>query len=55
MPDHPMDATSWPALLGALISGRALSAAEAGWAMGEIMEGAATPAQIAGFGVALRM
>ncbi|HEY6276931.1 MAG TPA: anthranilate phosphoribosyltransferase [Streptosporangiaceae bacterium] len=50
-----MDAPSWPALLGALISGRALTAAEAAWAMGEIMEGAATPAQIAGFGVALRM
>src|SRR5262249_26039508 len=28
---------------------------EAAWAMSEIMEGAATPAQIAGFGVALRM
>jgi len=55
MPGHPVDAPSWPALLGALISGRALTAAEAGWAMGEIMEGAATPAQIAGFGVALRM
>ena len=55
MPGHPVDAPSWPALLGALISGRALTASEAGWAMGEIMEGAATPAQIAGFGVALRM
>ena len=55
MPGHPVDAPSWPALLGALIRGRALTAAEAGWAMGEIMEGAATPAQIAGFGVALRM
>src|SRR6516164_3611116 len=55
MPGHPVDAPSWPALLGALISGRALTAAEAGWAMGEIMDGAATPAQIAGFGVALRM
>jgi anthranilate phosphoribosyltransferase len=55
MPGHPMDAPSWPALLGALISGRALTAAEAGWAMAEIMAGAATPAQIAGFGVALRM
>ena len=54
MPGHPVDTPSWPALLGALIRGRALTAAEAGWAMGEIMEGAATPAQIAGFGVALR-
>jgi anthranilate phosphoribosyltransferase len=50
-----MDAPSWPALLGALVSGRALTTAEARWAMSEIMEGAATPAQIAGFGVALRM
>jgi anthranilate phosphoribosyltransferase len=51
-----MDArTTWPALLGALIRGETLSAEEAAWAMNEIMEGAATPAQIAGFGVALRM
>ncbi len=51
-----MDArTTWPALLGALIRGESLSAEEAAWAMNEIMEGAATPAQIAGFGVALRM
>jgi anthranilate phosphoribosyltransferase len=46
---------SWPALTGALIKGEALSAAETTWAMNEIMEGAATPVQIAGFGVALRM
>ncbi len=51
-----MDArTTWPALLGALIRGESLSAEEAAWAMNEIMEGAATPSQIAGFGVALRM
>jgi anthranilate phosphoribosyltransferase len=47
--------TTWPALIGALIKGETLSADETGWAMNEIMEGAATPAQIAGFGVALRM
>ena len=46
---------SWPSLLRALITGDSLSADEAGWAMNEIMEGAATPSQIAGFGVALRM
>jgi anthranilate phosphoribosyltransferase len=47
--------TSWPALIGALIKGETLAADETAWAMNEIMEGAATPAQIAGFGVALRM
>jgi anthranilate phosphoribosyltransferase len=47
--------TSWPALIGALIKGEALAADETAWAMNEIMEGAATPAQIAGFGVALRI
>jgi anthranilate phosphoribosyltransferase len=47
--------TSWPALIGALIKGESLTSAEAAWAMNEIMEGAATPTQIAGFGVALRI
>ena len=47
--------TAWPALIGALIKGETLTADETAWAMGEIMEGAATPSQIAGFGVALRM
>jgi anthranilate phosphoribosyltransferase len=47
--------TTWPALLSALIKGETLTADEASWAMNEIMDGAATPAQIAGFGVALRM
>jgi anthranilate phosphoribosyltransferase len=46
---------AWPALIGALIKGETLTADETSWAMNEIMEGAATPAQIAGFGVALRM
>jgi anthranilate phosphoribosyltransferase len=47
--------TPWPALIGALVKGETLSSDEAAWAMNEIMEGAASPAQIAGFGVALRM
>jgi anthranilate phosphoribosyltransferase len=47
--------TSWPALIGALTKGETLTTDETAWAMNEIMEGAATPAQIAGFGVALRM
>ena len=51
-----MDArTTWPALLGALIRGDSLTADESEWAMNEIMDGAATPSQIAGFGVALRI
>jgi anthranilate phosphoribosyltransferase len=49
-----MDAPSWPALIRALIARQALTAEQAAWAMNEIMEGAAAPAQIAGFGVALR-
>jgi anthranilate phosphoribosyltransferase len=47
--------TTWPALTGALIRGETLSSDETAWAMAEIMEGAATPVQIAGFGVALRI
>jgi anthranilate phosphoribosyltransferase len=47
--------TTWPALLGALIKGEHMAAGEAAWAMNEIMDGAATSAQIAGFGVALRI
>ncbi|HEY2508533.1 MAG TPA: anthranilate phosphoribosyltransferase [Streptosporangiaceae bacterium] len=47
--------TTWPALLGALVRGEHLTADETAWAMGEIMDGAASPAQIAGFGIALRI
>jgi anthranilate phosphoribosyltransferase len=49
-----MDTPTWPALIRALIGKQALTAEQTAWAMNEIMEGAATPAQIAGFGVALR-
>jgi anthranilate phosphoribosyltransferase len=45
---------TWPDLLAALLRGDELSTADTGWAMGEIMSGAATPAQIAGFVTALR-
>src|SRR5207344_3402359 len=55
-PGGSMDSrTAWPALIGALIKGETLTGDETAWAMNEIMEGAATPTQIAGFGVALRM
>jgi anthranilate phosphoribosyltransferase len=45
---------TWPELIRALIGGQPLSASQTAWAMNEIMDGAASPAQIAGFGVALR-
>ena len=45
---------TWPALIGALVKGESLTTAETAWAMNEIMSGAATAVQIAGFGVALR-
>ncbi len=41
-------------MLGALVQRQDLSAGQTAWAMGEILEGAATPAQIAGLAVALR-
>ena len=49
-----VDGPTWPALIRALISGQPLSASQTAWAMNEIMDGAASPAQIAGFGVGLR-
>ncbi|MBK9181169.1 MAG: anthranilate phosphoribosyltransferase [Acidimicrobiales bacterium] len=45
----------WPAVLGSLTDGRDLSAGEAEAAMADVLDGAATPAQIAAFIVALRM
>jgi anthranilate phosphoribosyltransferase len=45
---------SWPEVLSALIAGRDLAADQSTWAMGEILAGEASPAQIAGFAVALR-
>jgi anthranilate phosphoribosyltransferase len=45
---------SWPALLTRLLRGEDLAAAEASWAMEQVMLGEATSAQIAGFVVALR-
>ncbi len=47
-------APSWPQLLTSLLRGDDLSADATAWAMGEIMAGEASPAQIAGFLVGLR-
>ncbi|QZY28031.1 anthranilate phosphoribosyltransferase [Nocardioides coralli] len=45
---------SWPEVLSALVAGTDLDAGQTAWAMGEIVTGEATPAQVAGFAVALR-
>lgn len=45
---------TWPTVLTALIEGKDLSVSQADWAMGEFMTGAATPAQMGGFLVALQ-
>ncbi|WP_344138328.1 anthranilate phosphoribosyltransferase, partial [Luedemannella flava] len=45
---------TWPSLLADLLAGRDLTADAAGWAMGEVVRGAAAPAQLAAFLVALR-
>ncbi len=49
-----MSDTNWPDLISALLAGNDLSAANTNWAMTQIMTEQATPAQIAGFAVALR-
>ena len=48
------DVPVWPALLAKLMRGEDLAPEEAGTALATILEGRATPAQIAGFAVALR-
>lgn len=45
---------TWPDLLAALLRGEDLTTEAAGWAMGEVMRGEASPVQLAGFLVALR-
>jgi anthranilate phosphoribosyltransferase len=45
---------TWPPLLQQLVAGVDLSAEDTAWAMDQIMSGAASPARIAGFAVALR-
>ncbi|MGH3898297.1 MAG: anthranilate phosphoribosyltransferase, partial [Pseudonocardiaceae bacterium] len=49
------DACSWPVLLTRLLAGTDLDADDTAWAMDQVMAGAATPAQVAAFLVALRV
>ncbi|MCR2811464.1 MULTISPECIES: anthranilate phosphoribosyltransferase [Microbacterium] len=46
--------TSWPEILTTLLDDRDLSVSESTWAMRQVMTGAASPSQLAGFLVALR-
>ncbi|TWD83382.1 anthranilate phosphoribosyltransferase [Kribbella amoyensis] len=47
-------AQSWPQVLGPLLRHQDLDAAATAWAMEQILSGAASPAQLAGFVIALR-
>lgn len=49
------EANTWPRILARLTERQSLAPGGAGWAMNEIMAGSATPAQIAAFGVAMKM
>src|SRR5690348_17663875 len=51
---EPSGSHSWPEVLTTLVRGTDLTADQTAWAMDEILAGAATPVQIAGFAVALR-
>ena len=44
---------TWPIMLATLLRGENLAVSDASWAMNEIISGAATPSQLAGFLVAL--
>ncbi|MDZ7884298.1 MAG: anthranilate phosphoribosyltransferase [Mycobacterium sp.] len=46
---------TWPLILGRLTTHRDLERGQSAWAMDQIMTGSATPAQISGFAVAMRM
>lgn len=51
----PEGSPSWPQVLDRLTTGQALATGQAAWAMDQVMTGAATPAQIAAFGVSMTM
>ena len=46
---------TWPQILGLLTTHQDLKRGQSAWAMDQIMTGAATPAQISGFAVSMRM
>jgi anthranilate phosphoribosyltransferase len=46
---------NWPNIISALLDGEDLSVSDAAWCMEQVMTGTATPAQLAGFLVALRV
>ncbi|AZS43516.1 Anthranilate phosphoribosyltransferase [Microbacterium oleivorans] len=48
------DMYSWPGILTTVLEGKNLSVSESTWAMRQVMQGEATPAQLAGFLVGLR-
>ncbi|WP_164889995.1 anthranilate phosphoribosyltransferase [Mycolicibacterium elephantis] len=54
-PSGSAETPTWPLILGRLTTGQALAPGQAAWAMDQIMTGVATPAQIAAFGVSMRM
>ncbi|MGW0162349.1 anthranilate phosphoribosyltransferase [Mycobacterium sp. NPDC003323] len=49
------DNPTWPQILGRLTTHQDLLRGQSAWAMDQIMTGSATPAQISGFAVAMRM
>jgi anthranilate phosphoribosyltransferase len=53
-PQAEVETPTWSGLLVRLLAGQPLAAQDTAWAMGEIMDGEASPAQLAGFLVALR-
>ena len=52
--DLPGAAVSWPTVFTSLLAGQDLTAETSGWAMDQIMGAEASPAQVAGFLMALR-
>ncbi len=46
---------NWPDIISALLDGDDLSVSDAAWSMEQVITGAATPAQLAGFLIALRV